>query len=773
MTGEGTLEFRLLGPLEARLENRTLPLGGRRQRGLLALLLLRANEVVSRDRLVDELWRDHAPETAANALAALVSRLRRVLPANVLVTRSGGYEASVELDAIDVFRFQRLADEGGRALASGDAAEAADRLRSGLALWRGPPLADFTYEPFAEPVIRRLTEIRLAAVENRIDADLALGRHGELAGELQSLVQDHPLRERFRGQLMLALYRSGRQAEALEVYRDGRQALLDELGIDPSPALQELERAILRQDPGVRAPRSAPTTELASPPTAHTVADEVRPVTILHADVVGTRALSERLAANEALALVHECLTIISRAVEEFGGIVQAYEGDAIWAYFGVPTAYGNDPERAARSALRILELVDRYARDIESAWGITGFAVRVGINGGRAAVGSVGGAELQAVALGDATDVAVGLQAAAAPGTILVGETTARRLAPRFALEPHGEIAVKGREVAVSRLIVASPREPASSPPASVGREREIDASEAVVADVVSGRGRIVLVTGAAGHRQDASSYGTSFTRWAAVTWLEGHCLSYGGLAVWPFIEMLYGWLAAEIGEPEIAVRTKARARLGALLGEVSKRCWHRSGPCSASDAEPAIEAASPTSPGAYLSWLEALAAEQPVVVALEDVQWADVLTRGLAEGCHGADRSRRRGACAYRRTDRTARRAPSLRLARGRQLRAPHNRDLALGPLAEEASEELLAVSSATTSNRPSAHGLVREAEGNPLYLEELARALSGRRARVSRPYLDDLDAVARAAAPDPREPSDRADRPSGGRPSHARTD
>ena len=166
MTGEGTLEFRLLGPIEARLENRTLPLGGVRQRGLLALLLLRANEVVSRDRLIDELWRDHAPETAANALAALVSRLRRVLPADVLLTRSGGYEASVELDAIDLFRFQRLAEEGGRALAAGDAAEAADRLRSGLALWRGPPLADFTYELFAEPVIRRLAEIRLAAVEN-------------------------------------------------------------------------------------------------------------------------------------------------------------------------------------------------------------------------------------------------------------------------------------------------------------------------------------------------------------------------------------------------------------------------------------------------------------------------------------------------------------------------------------------------------------------------------------------------------------------------------
>ncbi len=724
MTGEGTLEFRLLGPLEARLENRTLPLGGVRQRGLLALLLLRANEVVSRDRLIDELWRDHAPETAANALAALVSRLRRVLPADVLLTRSGGYEASVELDAIDLFRFQRLAEEGGRALAAGDAAEAADRLRSGLALWRGPPLADFTYEPFAEPVIRRLTEIRLAAVENRIDADLALGRHGELAGELQSLVLDHPLRERFRGQLMLAFYRSGRQAEALEVYRDGRQTLIDELGIDPSPALQELERAILRQDPGVRAPMPAPTTELAPPPTAHTVANDVRPVTILHADLVGTRALSERLAADEALALVHECLTIMGRAVEEFGGTVQAHEGDSISAYFGATTADGNDPERAARSALHILELVHRYARDIETAWGITGVAARVGINSGRAAVGSVGGGELQAVALGDATDVAVALQAAATPGTILVGETTARRLAPRFALEPHGEIAVEGREVAVSRLIAASPREPASSAPPSVGRQGEIDALQAVVTDVVSGRGRIVLVTGAAGIGKTRLLTELRSLAGRQVTWLEGHCLSYGGLALWPFMEILYGWLAAEVGEPEIAVRTKARARLGALLGEGLEEALVPLGPLLRLRPQLAAEAGeSDEIAGAYLSWLEALAAEGPVVVALEDIQWADVPTRVLAEAV--IDLTDRAGVALVLTDEPTAlSEGAALRLHAARNY-AHRTTEIPLGPLAEEASEELLTATLGEDVEPSVRARLVREAEGNPLYLQELARA------------------------------------------------
>jgi DNA-binding SARP family transcriptional activator len=182
MTGEETLEFRLLGPFEATVESRALALGGPRQRALLALLLLRANEVVSRDRLIEDLWRDQAPETAANALAALIARIRRALPADVVVTRSGGYEARVDTDAIDIHRFERISKEGSEALAHGDPALASERLSGALSLWRGQPLADFTYEPFAEPTILRLEELRLGAHENRIDADLALGRHAEWSG---------------------------------------------------------------------------------------------------------------------------------------------------------------------------------------------------------------------------------------------------------------------------------------------------------------------------------------------------------------------------------------------------------------------------------------------------------------------------------------------------------------------------------------------------------------------------------------------------------------
>ena len=266
MTRNGSLEFRLLGPLEARLDDRPIALGGARQRALVALLLLRANEVVSRDRLIEELWRDHAPETASNALSALVTRLRRVLPIDVLVTKPGGYSIETEPDSIDVRRFEQLVEDGRQALAATEYDDASARLRSALELWRGSPLADFTYEPFAEPAILQLEELRITAVESRIEADLALGRHGALIGELQALVTEHPLRERLRGQLMLALYRSGRQAEALETYRQGRAALLEELGIDPSPALQELERAILRQDASVAAPTPSPLEVAPDPP---------------------------------------------------------------------------------------------------------------------------------------------------------------------------------------------------------------------------------------------------------------------------------------------------------------------------------------------------------------------------------------------------------------------------------------------------------------------------------------------------------------------------
>jgi DNA-binding SARP family transcriptional activator len=241
------VQFRILGPLEVTDDQQQVPLGGASQRALLALLLLHANEVVSNDRLLDELWGDEPPGSGVTALQVRVSQLRKALgqAGERLETKPPGYLLQVGPEELDLDRFTRLLDQADGA----EPAVAAEQLRQALALWRGSALADFAYESFAQAAIGRLDELRLAALERRIDADLELGRHADLVGELEALVAEHPLRERLRGQLMLSLYRSGRQAEALEAYRATRHVLVDGLGIEPSPAVQELEQAILRQDP--------------------------------------------------------------------------------------------------------------------------------------------------------------------------------------------------------------------------------------------------------------------------------------------------------------------------------------------------------------------------------------------------------------------------------------------------------------------------------------------------------------------------------------------
>ena len=263
------LEFCVLGPLEVWRDGRPVRLGGERQRALLALLLLHANEVVPSDRLIEQLFGDDASERAANTLQVSISRLRRLLEhgggsngeGEVLVTRPPGYLLLAEAHQLDVALFERLLEQGRRALAANDAVAAAATLREALALWRGPALADLALLEFVQPEIRRLEELRLAAVIERIEADLALGRAAEVVPELEALAEANPFQERLRGQLMLALYRSGRQADALQVYRRARELLRDELGLEPSRALQELERSILVQDASleleVRQPVSA------------------------------------------------------------------------------------------------------------------------------------------------------------------------------------------------------------------------------------------------------------------------------------------------------------------------------------------------------------------------------------------------------------------------------------------------------------------------------------------------------------------------------------
>jgi DNA-binding SARP family transcriptional activator/pimeloyl-ACP methyl ester carboxylesterase len=247
------MEFLLLGPLEARDGDRVVELGGSKPRALLALLLLDAGRVVLPDRLIDEMWGERAPASARKMVHVYVSNLRKALGAGLLRTHSVGYSIEVAEDELDVARFERLAAEGRAASAAGNPAVASERLGEALSLWRGPALAG-SGEPFAAREGARLEALRLAALEDRIEAELALRRHAGVATELDDLVRRHPHRERLRGQHMLALYRSGRQVEALASYREASRSLDEELGIRPSAELRALERRILAHDAALAAP---------------------------------------------------------------------------------------------------------------------------------------------------------------------------------------------------------------------------------------------------------------------------------------------------------------------------------------------------------------------------------------------------------------------------------------------------------------------------------------------------------------------------------------
>jgi DNA-binding SARP family transcriptional activator len=263
------MEFRLLGPLEVLDAGRDVSITTGKRRALLTLLLLNRNAVVPADRLIEELWAGRPPPTAAKSLQVHVSQLRKELVAGAgtngaaLLTRAGGYVLEVPHDSVDIARFEDAVAVGEHALADGRPADAAARLRAALDLWRGPPLVDFTYDAFAQDEIARLEELRLVALEQRIDADLALGRHRGVVAELEALVAAHPLRERLRGQLMLALYRCGRKADALETYRYGREHSVEELGLEPGPELRELEGRILADSPELTAP--PPLTRVRAP----------------------------------------------------------------------------------------------------------------------------------------------------------------------------------------------------------------------------------------------------------------------------------------------------------------------------------------------------------------------------------------------------------------------------------------------------------------------------------------------------------------------------
>ena len=455
---EGT-EVRLLGPIEAVRDGEPVSLGGPKPRTLLTVLALDRGRVVSVDRLVEALWPGDAPETAPHAIQVYVSQLRKAL-GPVIATRAPGYVLELEPDDVDVHRFAHLAEEGRVALQGDDTAAAETALREALALWRGPALADFAYEPFAQTEIARLEELRTVVVEERIEADLALGRHAELVSELEALVQAQPHRERPRAQLMLALYRSGRQADALAAYRAAREALVDELGIEPGPELKELEAAILRQEAALLLEEAGP----AKPAMQYR-----RLAAILFVDVVESMALGERLDPETLGSVQRRYFEAVSASITRHGGTVEKYAGDAVMAAFGVPVSHEDDALRAARAAFEIQEGVEALNEHLVHDHGIA-LEIRIGIAAGEVVATSDAGA--QRFVAGDPVGVAARLQHEAEPGEIVVGQVVARLIDHAAVLEPRGSLEIPGRHKSFGVFLL---REIAPAAPAF---ERRLDAS-------------------------------------------------------------------------------------------------------------------------------------------------------------------------------------------------------------------------------------------------------------------------------------------------------
>ncbi len=332
--------------------------------------LLHANEVISTDRLIDEVWGPTPPKTAGASLQNYISRLRKAIGAELIVSQPAGYVLRVDPERFDLARFERLTAEARGA----EPRERAEKLRAALALWRGPALDDLAFEPFARDEVGRLEEARLAALEQRIDADLELGSAGELVGELEELVEEQPLRERFRAQLMLALYRAGRQADALEAYQEARRVLTDELGLEPSGELRALQQAILQQEASLGASGEGVTAR----------GPDRRTVTVLLGDLVDSTRLATELDPEVYRGLISRYFDVVREPIERHGGTLEKFIGDAVMAVFGVPELHEDDALRAVRAA-----------REVQDALRGLSIEARIGVSTGEVHVLSAPGEDL------------------------------------------------------------------------------------------------------------------------------------------------------------------------------------------------------------------------------------------------------------------------------------------------------------------------------------------------------------------------------------------
>jgi DNA-binding SARP family transcriptional activator/class 3 adenylate cyclase len=768
----GTIDFYLLGPLEARQRERPLRLGSIKHRMLLAKLLLHPNQVVSTEELIVAVWGEEPPPTVKQSLQNHVAALRKAIeagngagPPRTLVTRDPGYLLLVDPERLDLHRFQRLDREGREALADGDPARAADLLRKALALWRGPALADVAASTdIAWPELVGVEELQVASTEARIEAELALGRHHELVAELEALVRVYPLREHLHGQLMLALYRSGRQADALAAYRAARKVLVDELGIEPSVGLQRLEQAILAQDPAldllVPARSGGPEPD-GQPAAEHGgVADsgsvERKLVSVLFAEVDEPLGEATERDPEDVSSMLDRHLDRVRAEIESFGGTVEHAIGGITMATFGVPQTREDDPERAVRAALAIRDALTGGGAKGGPPEDRDGVELRVAVTTGEALV--IDGSRVA----GDPVATCARLQQAAPSGTVLVSEATGRATERSISYGPASLLALAGRAKPLSVWSALEPRNRtgmdtlAAGPVPLIGRDRELGLLlEAFRAAKAERRPRLVTLLGPPGigksrlvaelgRALDADSDLVSWRQGRSSPWDEGRSSpDGGGVTYWALAEIV----KAEAGILETDTADRVGRRLSRVVahamaddpGAVDWVTGHLRGLVGEDDGAPVQSGRRDEAFTAWRRFLYGLAARRPLVLVLEDLHWADDALLDFVQELldpTGQATLDRHGQPLRARTPPAA---PLLVLATARKELLARRPDWGRGGSA--VAIELDPLSEADTGNLLetllSAHhlpsgvgpGLLAAAGGNPLFAEEYVRMVRDR--------------------------------------------
>ncbi|HMC80462.1 MAG TPA: BTAD domain-containing putative transcriptional regulator, partial [Acidimicrobiia bacterium] len=743
------MEFRILGPLEV-VGGAAVDLAGQRERALLARLLLSANQVVSSERLIDDVWEDAPPGNALRALPVYISRLRKALRGggldDVVATCAPGYVVRLAPGDLDAARFEALVASGRDQAAAGNAEDASTVLREALALWRGPALADVADLSFARAEAARLEEARLSALEDRIDADLASGRHGGLIGELAALVAAHPLRERLWGQRMLALYRAGRQAEALRAYQELRGILVEELGVEPSATLARLETAILRHDEELEwKPVRPPLPATQAAPGPEPVAGAAV-VTFLFTDIVGSTQLLGRLGDDAAEQLRLRHVDLLRQAVAAEGGSEVKNLGDGLMVAFASPLA-------ALRCAVAIQQAIGDDNRRAGSK-----VQVRVGLHAGeplRHEGDYFGTPVVVAKRLCDRAQGEQILASALVRG--LVGNRGG------FAFRSRGDLALKGLDEPVTAFEVGwtgSPDDAAvpvdsafsreTEPPAAlsvplphfltevgrtfVGRDDEVARLEQLWKEAAAGERRVALLAGEPGvgkTRLAAELAGRVHGEGAVV--LAGRCDEDLGVPYQPFVEALRHF--ADHIPPE-----QLRPRLGRYGGELARLVPELAE--QVPDLPPPLRSDPETERyrlfDAVTAWLAAASAEGPLLVVLDDLQWAAKPTLLLLRHVvRSAEAMRLLVLCTYRDSE-LGHDHPLIEvIADLRRQGGAHRLALSgLDDTAVAAFVEQVAGRALDEDGPALVHAIYAETEGNPFFVREVLRHLTETGAVERRP-------------------------------------